>query len=181
MEKQVTITKIRLDLLKYFEECKEDDSDNFFRGEYSADELQETFMWLLHSKYLMDCGRLKFKLNDKGLQLLKSIDKIIEEQNKKIIKVENAKWWDRIIDNGQKILNIIFVAVGVGVAILTYNQVDKNNDIKELQEKRIKDSLRFSTTLDSLQNQLILQNRQLQSIHGYIQKDSLYNNLKVKK
>lgn len=173
MEKTVTITKIRLDLLKYFEECKEYDADNFFIGEYSSDELEETFNWLLHSKYLSNCGSLKYKLNDKGLGILKQTEKKIEDQNKNILKVENNKWWDRFIQNGQYILNSIFGGGLLFFAYLTYNQADKNKSITELQELRIKDSLKFSTTLDSLQNQLTQQNKQLQNIRVYIQKDSL--------
>jgi len=179
MQKTVTITKIRLDLLKYFEECREDETDEFFRGEHSEDELKETFMWLVHSKYLSNCGSLKYKLNDKGIELLKGANTKIDEQSKKIVKVENARWWDRIIDNGQKILNIVFVAIGCIVGFLTYNQVQKNTDIRELRELRVKDRLQFSTTLRDLENQLIQQNKQLQNIRGYIQKDSLDNVLEV--
>lgn len=182
MEKTVTITKIRLDLLKYFEHCTEDETDDFFRGEYSADDLKETFMWLIHSKYLSNCGSLKYKLNDKGLELLKGANKKIEEQTNKIVKVENARWWDRVIDNGQKILNIIFVAVGCLVGVLTYIQVQKSSDIRELRELRVKDSLQFSTTVLDLQNQLTRQNIQLQSNQRQLEKyDSLFKNLRPKK
>lgn len=182
MEKRVTITKIRLDNLKYFEECREDETDDFFRGEYTADQLKETFMWMVHSKYISNCGSLKYKLNEKGLELLKSANQKIEEQTKKIVKVENARWWDRVIDNGQKILNIIFVAIGCLVGVLTYIQVQKSSDIRELRELRVKDSLQFSTTLRDLQNQLTQQNTQLQSNQRQIEKyDSLFKSLKVKK
>lgn len=116
-------------------------------------------------------------LNETGLSVLTKIDNDIANRSKTDIELIernlNEHWWDRIIDNGQKILNVIFVGVGLLVAIQTYNQVDKGDDIKELQKLRVKDSLQFSTTLRDVENKLIQQRTQLEQIRSPSKLDSM--------
>ena len=179
MDKQVTITKVRLTALRYFKECNDDNLYEDFRTEYSVQECGDAFDWLIKSKYLSDCDKHKFKLNDKGLSILEQVEAEINNRKDKNIKIENKRWWDRFLQNGQYILNTIFGAGLLFFAYLTYNQSDKNKSIIELQDLRLKDSLQFSTTLRDLENQLIQQNKTLQNIQEYISKDSLDNSFKV--
>ncbi len=164
-----------------------------FNNEYQESEIEETYDWIMKNVWFEKGDDQRgFRLNFKGKSILEQIEGEKEKKEKKeleIVKDElGKKWWDRFIDNGQKILNIIFVAIGVLVAILTYNQVQKSNDIKELQQRVLKDSLQFSTTLRDLQNQIIRHDSMLQNNHETIERldsvvysSSLKNSLKVDK
>ncbi|MFN7273842.1 MAG: hypothetical protein ACK5VF_02030 [Bacteroidota bacterium] len=185
MDKKVKITGIRLDLLKYFKECKEDDTDQFFLGQYTSDKISEEMQLMMQLGYFENCESQKFKLSKKGLDLLNSAEQKVAEQKGQVVKIENSRYWDRFIDNGYKIIGIPIL---IWTAILQYNQVDNNADIKKLQEKLKEDSIQFSTTLTDLRNQLTRQNIQLQSnretierLDSVIYSSSLKSSLKVDK
>jgi hypothetical protein len=191
----IKITKIKLDMLRFFKDNSVEWNETLehFNNEYQESEIEETYDWIMKNVWFEKGDDQRgFRLNFKGKSILEQIEGEKEKKEKKeleIVKDElGKKWWDRFIDNGQKILNIIFVAIGVLVAILTYNQVQKSNDIKELQQRVLKDSLQFSTTLRDLQNQIIRHDSMLQNNHETIERldsvvysSSLKNSLKVDK
>ena len=91
----------------------------------------------------------------------------------------NKKWGDRFIDNGYKIIGIPIL---IWTAILQYNQVDNNADIKKLQEKLLADSIQFSTTLHYLQNQLTPHDSTLEKSNTcFLKYNSLKDSLRVDK
>lgn len=155
MEKKLVITRIRLDLLRHFKECNEHDSD-VLDDKYSPDELKDTLIWLSNQKLIQPCGHLKFQLNEEGAKRLGEIESQLKKDNDKIQSQENkviqAKKWDRILENGYKILT---VPILIWTVVLQCNQAGNNTDIKKLQETIEADRTRFSITLDSLQNRII--------------------------
>ena len=164
-----------------------------FNNEYQESEIEETYDWIMKNVWFEKGDDQRgFRLNFKGKSILEQIEGEKEKKEKKELEITKdelgKKWWDRFIDNGQKILNIIFVGIGLLVAILTYSQVQKSNEIKELQQRVLKDSLQFSTTLRDLQNQIIRHDSMLHNNRKTIERldsvvygSSLKNSLKVDK
>jgi len=191
----ITITQIKLDLLRFFKDKSAEwsDTEDEFKNQYEHTEIEETYDWIMNNGWFEKGDDQRgYKLNFKGKSILEQIEGEKERKDKRELEVIEAQinktWWDRSIDNGQKILNIIFVGIGLLVAILTYNQVQKSNDIKELQERVSKDSLKFSTTLRDLKNQVARHDSMLQSnretferLDSVIYSSSLVKNLNVDK
>jgi len=191
----IQITKIKLEMLRFFKDNSTEWYDvlDHFNNKYQESEIEETYDWIMKNGWFEKGDDQRgFKLNLKGKNILEQVEEEKERKEKKELEITKnefgKKWWDRLIDNGQKILNIIFVGIGVLVAILTYFQVQKSNDIKELQQRVLKDSLQFSTTLRDLQNQIIRHDSMLHNNHETIERldsvvysSSLKNNLKVDK
>jgi hypothetical protein len=152
---------------------------------YSNEDIDEFLHWIENNKWVDRDNRGNEKLNSKCLDILDAIDNEIERKSKEQIELNeknlSAKWWDRIIDNGQKIINVVFGACLLYIAFLQYNQADKNDDIKKLQELRIKDSLQFSAILRDIENQLTQHNKQLKNIPSNTKVDSLLKVLKIEK
>jgi hypothetical protein len=182
------ITKIKLEMLRFFKDNSSEWYDvlDHFNNEYQESEIEDTYDWIMKNVWFEKGDDQRgYRLNAKGKSILEQIE---GEKEKKEKNELGKKWWDRFIDNGQKILNIIFVGIGLLVAILTYNQVQKSNDIKELQQRVLKDSLQFSTTLHNLKNQVAQHDSMLQSnretierLDSVVYNFSLKNSLKVDK
>lgn len=164
-EKKIRLSELRIELLRYFKECKEDDSLEYFGGKWSENQLRETFLWLSQAGYITNCGDLMFKLNEKGLELINLYEAKTEDKKQAEITVTkkeaNSKWWDRNIDNLYKIIGIPIL---LWTLYLQYTQVGNSADIRRLQEKLKADSIQFSTTLDSLENQLTRHDTLLRNI-----------------
>jgi hypothetical protein len=182
-------------MLRFFKDNSTEWYDvlDHFNNKYQESEIEETYDWIMKNGWFEKGDDQRgFKLNLKGKNILEQVEEEKERKEKKELEITKnefgKKWWDRLIDNGQKILNIIFVGIGVLVAILTYIQVQKSNDIKELQQRVLKDSLQFSTTLRDLQNQIIRHDSMLHNNHETIERldsvfysSSLKNSLKFDK
>lgn len=179
----IIISQVRLDVLKYFKEhnfeADYDDVLQHFNGIHSHGEIESAWDWILDSKWFISDGLI----NPKGKAAINVILGEKEKKEKRELEVSekqiNAKWWDRFIDNGYKLIGIPIL---FWTAYLQYTQVGNSADIRRLQEKLKGDSIQFSTTLRDLQNQSVQHSKTLQSNSRQFEKyDSLLNDLKVKK
>lgn len=183
----MSITDKELELLRYARQRgtvdQMDLTVDFSSKGYSKEEIAKFIVFVRRQKWIEKDNSGNDILNKKCLDFLESIDIENERKNKGHIdannKQLNLKWWDRIIDNGYK---LITVPILFWTAILQYNQLDNSDDIEKLQAKLKQDSIQFLTTLRALENQSSLHDSMLQKTNTYILKyDSLLNTLKVDK
>lgn len=180
----MTIEPKRIAILKYIRQNGKIEAMNikaeFLPNGYSNEDVDEILHWIENNKWVDRDNRGNEKLNSKCLDILDVIDNEIEKKSREQIELNekniSARWWDRLIDNAYKIIG---VPILLWTAILQYNQVDNNADIKKLQEKLKEDSIQFSTILHDIENQLIQHNKKLKYIPSNTKVDSLLNKLKV--
>ena len=182
METQhIKMTQLRIDVMTYFKECADDDLDGL-KNKYSETELDETFKWIMQNGWFEKCQD-GYKLNIKGQNVIQQTENKVEQKNSEELQVTKKeieiKFWDRLINNGYKLIGIPIL---IWTAILQYNQVGNSADITRLQEKLKADSIQFSTTLRDLQNQSVRHDSMLERTKIYIvRQDSLVNSLRVDK
>ena len=179
------INKVKIEYLRKLKANNFTDSESIdidLSKDFGEEEIKQAYDWIIKNDWFEKIGD-DFKLNANGRQALEKIENENEKKNKTDLEISykdlNKRRWDRVIDNGQKIINVIF---GLCLVILTGIQIGKSSDIRELQAKVSKDSLLFSTTLHSHQNQLIQHDSTLEKSKIYFLKyDSLVKSLKVNK
>lgn len=159
----ITVTKIRVDILRHFKECKEYESTDVFRNKYSINEITETMDWLLKtSGFVTNCGGLSFKLNEKGLNVLEKIEQELEKKKneqtelqrvqKENAELEKAKFaleQEKLVAEGRRHRAIIIVAIigfvltAIGIYVTWYVGTLSNRKLEMQLEKVLheKDSL----------------------------------------
>lgn len=181
----MTFSQLKIDILRFARDkntLNKVDVILSFKSIYPENKINEFLYWLDHNGYSDQDINGKI-LGTKGLDLLSEIELEIERRKKEDIdlnkKILLAKWWDRFIDNGYKIIGIPIL---FWTAYLQYTQVGNSADIKRLQEKLKADSIQFSTTLRDIENQLIQHNKMLQDNYTKFEVyDSLFKSLKIEK